>query len=93
MTATRLHRKSAIRLLNRTGSIAHKKKPGRPRVYSLEAMTAVKVAGEASARLCSRRFEPFLPELVRILKMIISAAVAQEGRTTGTAEKDRALIT
>ena len=65
---TGLHRKAAIRLLNRRNRPPGKKRSGRPKLYNLEVMTALKVAWEATDRLCSKRFQPFLPELVGILK-------------------------
>ncbi len=37
-------------------------------MYGLEAIAALKVAWEATDRLCSKRFHPFLPEMVGILK-------------------------
>lgn len=45
-----------------------KKKRGRPRLYGHEAMAAVRLAWEASDCLCSKRLQPFLPELASILK-------------------------
>ena len=63
-----MHRKAAIRLLNRRGGAPGKKRSGRPRLYGVEAMAALKLAWEASDRLCSKRFQPFLPELVGILR-------------------------
>jgi len=68
VAATGLHRKAVIRLLNRRGGSPGKKRSGRPRLYGLEAMAALKVAWEATDRLCSKRFHPFLPDLVGILK-------------------------
>ncbi len=68
VAATGLHRKAAIRLLNRRSIPAGRKRSGRPRLYSLEVVAALKVAWEATDRLCSKRFRPFLPELVGILK-------------------------
>jgi hypothetical protein len=65
---TKLHRKAAIRLLNRRGTSTGKKRSGRPKLYDLEVMAALKVSWEATDRLCSRRLHPFLPELVDILK-------------------------
>jgi hypothetical protein len=58
VAATGLHRKAAIRLLRRVSQKRIKKK-GRPKVYSLEAISALKVAWEASDRLCSKRLHPF----------------------------------
>lgn len=68
VAATGMHRKAVIRLLNRRGKSSGKKKRGRPRLYRLEAMAALKVAWEAGDCLCSKRLQPFLPELVGILK-------------------------
>ncbi len=68
VAATGLHRKAAVRLLNRARERGSKKKSGRPKLYSIEAISALKVAWEATDRLCSKRFQPFLPELVGILK-------------------------
>ncbi len=68
VAATGLHRKAAIRLLNRRIRPAERKRSGRPRLYGLEVMSALKVAWEATDRLCSKRFRPFLPELVGILR-------------------------
>ena len=68
VAATGLHRKATVRLLNRVGKKGSRKKSGRPKLYSLETISALKVAWEASDRLCSKRFQPFLPELVGILK-------------------------
>ena len=65
---TGLHRKSAVRLLNRRGGQVKRERRGRPPSYSLEAVAALRVAWEATDRLCSKRFRPFVPELVGILK-------------------------
>jgi hypothetical protein len=67
VAATGLHRKAAVRLINRTHRKSFKKRPGRPRFYSMEAAEALKIVWEAADCLCSRRLRPFLPELVGIL--------------------------
>ncbi len=67
--ATRLHRKSAIRLLGRKEGPTGQKRRGRHRLYSVDAIKALKVAWEASDHLCSKRLQPFLPELVQVLRM------------------------
>ena len=67
VAATKVHRKAAIRMLNRVSRKRDAKRPGRPRLYSLEAMSALKSVWEAADRLCSKRLHPFLPELVGIL--------------------------
>jgi hypothetical protein len=68
VATTGMHRKAVIRLLNRRSRSSGSKKRGRPRLYRHEAMVALKVAWEASDCLCSKRLQPFLPELVGILK-------------------------
>ncbi len=68
VATTGLHRKAVIRLLNRVSKPIGVKKRGRPRLYDMKVMAALKVAWEATDRLCSTRLRPFLPELVGILK-------------------------
>jgi hypothetical protein len=68
VATTGIHRKAVIRLLNRRSRFSGSKKKGRPRSYRHEAMVALKVAWEASDCMCSRRLQPFPPELVGILK-------------------------
>jgi hypothetical protein len=66
--ATHLHRKSAIRLLNREEVATGKRRRGRPKLYGIEVIVTLKAVWEASDHLCSRRLHPFLPELVRVLR-------------------------
>jgi hypothetical protein len=75
---TGLNRKSAIRLLNRRRSPPGKKKAGRPRLYGLEVVAVLKVAWEATDRLCSRRLQPFLGELLRVLMEKGEIKITQE---------------
>ncbi len=75
---TRYHRKSAIRLLHQTNKPRANKKRGRPRQYSAVVAGALRVAWEATDRLCSKRLQPFLPELVQVLR--------RHGETTMSAE-------
>ncbi len=56
------HRKAAIRLLRRGNQARAGKKGGRSRQYSPAVAGALKVAWEATDRLCSKRLQPFLPE-------------------------------
>jgi hypothetical protein len=64
---TGLHRKAAIRLLNRLSQPGAGRRRGRPAVYK-EVMEPLRVVWEASDRLCSRRLQPFLPEMIRVLR-------------------------
>ena len=62
------HRKAAIRLLRRKNRSDTNKKRGRPSRYSPSVIGALKVAWEATDRLCSKRLQPFLPEMVTVLR-------------------------
>jgi len=73
-----MHRKSVIRLLNRRSRSSGSKKRGRPRLYRHEAMVALKATWEASDCLCSKRLQPFLPELVGILKRCGELTMTEE---------------
>ena len=72
------HRKTAIRLLHHGNQARTNKKRGRPRQYGTAVAGALRVAWEATDRLCSKRLCPFLPELVMILR--------RHGDSTMTAE-------
>jgi hypothetical protein len=78
VATTRMHRKSVIRLLNGKHRSIGKEKRGRPRLYGHEAMGALRLAWEASDCLCSKRLQPFLPELVSILKRCSELMVTEE---------------
>lgn len=65
---TSMHRKGAIRLLNKTSRTRMLKKRGRKRKYGREVAAALAEVWEASDRLCSARLKPFLPEMVRVLR-------------------------
>ena len=65
---TGCHRKAAIRLFRRGNQPKTNKKRGRPRRYGANVAEALRVAWEATDRLCSKRLHPFLPELVPILR-------------------------
>ncbi len=75
---TGCHRKAAIRLFRRRNQPGTNKKRGRPRQYSAAMAGALRVAWEATDRLCSKRLHPFLPELVKVLR--------RHGDSTITAE-------
>ena len=64
---TGLHRKAAIRLISRPGQPGAGKRRGRPAMYQdvLQPLIAI---WEASDRLCSKRLQPFLPEMIRVLR-------------------------
>jgi hypothetical protein len=65
---TGLHRKAAIRLLNRLSQPRASKRRGRPRKYGTEVTGALKAIWEVGDRLCSKRLQPFIPEMVKVLR-------------------------
>ncbi|MCH8745531.1 MAG: hypothetical protein IIB31_07790 [Chloroflexi bacterium] len=65
---TGYHRKAAIRLLGQRGKRKPVGRRGRTKQYGVEVVAALKEAWEASDRMCSRRLQPFLPELVEALE-------------------------
>ena len=67
VATTGMHRKAVIRSLNQMGRSRGNRKTGRPSLYGPEAMAALKVVWKATDCLCSKRLQPFLPELVGIL--------------------------
>ena len=68
MRVTGLHRKAAIRLLNRTHQHRKGKQRGRPRRYGSDVAGVLQVIWEASDRICSKRLQPFLPEMMTVLR-------------------------
>ncbi len=65
---TGYHRDSAIRLLRHPPASAGSRR-GRPRSYGLAVSQALKKVWEAANGICSKRLEPFIPELVAVLEM------------------------
>jgi hypothetical protein len=63
---TGYHRKAAIRLLFKVPQLASRHR-GRPSQYSA-LITPLYNIWEASDRLCSKRLQPFLPEMIRVLR-------------------------
>ena len=72
------HRKAAIRLLRRGNQLRRNKKRGCPRQYDATVAGALRVAWEATDRLCSKRLHPFLPELVTVLRRHGDSAITSE---------------
>lgn len=65
---TGYHRKAAIRLLCGGWRSKPASQRGRARQYGPEVAAALKAGWEASDRMCSKRLQPFLPELVEVLE-------------------------
>lgn len=62
------HRKAAIRLLHRLSHPVPRKRQGRPPEYGAEVSAMLKEIWEASDRICSKRLQPFLPEMIKVLR-------------------------
>ena len=65
---TGLHRKAAIRLLNRTFKPAYKRRRGRQRKYNSAVVESLRAVWEASDRLCFKRLKPFMSEIIGVLR-------------------------
>jgi|TARA_Y100000310_G_C20597994_1_gene771507 hypothetical protein len=77
---TGYHRKAAIRLLRRPWKGKAVGRRGRARQYGIEVVAALKGAWEASDRMCSKRLQPFLPELVGVLERHSELSLAGDVR-------------
>jgi hypothetical protein len=64
---TGYHRKAAVRLLGRFGKAKGARRRGRPAKYQ-DVVAPLKAIWEASDRLCSKRLQPFIPEMVKMLR-------------------------
>lgn len=67
VTVTGYHRKAVIRLLRRSKVRHRDSRRGRPATY-VDVIQPLKAIWEASDRLCSRRLQPFIPEMVEVLR-------------------------
>ena len=68
IATTGYHRKSAIRVLKRSPKPRGLKKPGRQKIYRGEVVQVLEQIWEICGRICSKRLQPFLPEIVTILE-------------------------
>lgn len=82
VASTGYHRKYAIRLLNRGSPPQPRKhKPGRQKVYQGEVVAALEQLWEICGRICSRRLQPFLPELLTVLERCQEVVLPPEVKT------------
>jgi hypothetical protein len=68
VATTGYHRKYAIRILKHGPKPKGLKKPGRHKVYQGEVVQALERIWEVCGRICSKRLQPFLPEMVSVLE-------------------------
>jgi hypothetical protein len=68
VAVTHYHRKYAIRLLGHGRPRRSNKKHGLAKVYQGEVVVALEQIWEVCGRICSKRLQPFLPEMVKVLE-------------------------
>mgnify|MGYP005841627541 CR=1 FL=1 len=78
------HRKAAIRLLRKGRKPKRWDRRGRPRVYTNQVKAALLEVWEVCGQVCSKRLQPFLPEIVEVLE--------REGELTLPPETERLLV-
>ena len=92
---TGLHRKALIRALRTPTRLTAGGKAGRPKRYGLEAAMALKTLWEASDRVCAKRLQPFLPELLADLErhgeLVLEQDVRNHVSSMSAATNDRLL--
>lgn len=71
------HRKSAVRMLRR-GRPASQARSGRGPAYKGDVVEVLRMAWEAADHLCSRRLQPFLPELLPVLQRCGNRQISAE---------------
>ena len=92
---TGLHRKSLIRSLKIRPDPKRGGKRPRPRKYGPEVVSALKAVWESSDRMCGKRLQPFLPELMEALErhgeLALAEGVKERLREMSAATVDRLL--
>jgi hypothetical protein len=68
VATTGYHRKYATRLLKHGFPRRSSQKHGLPKVYHGEVVVALEQIWEVCGRICSKRLQPFLPEMVKVLE-------------------------
>lgn len=68
VATTGYHRKHAIRVLKHGPKPKGLKKPGRRKVYHGQVVEYLEQIWEICGRICSKRLQPFLPEMVSVLE-------------------------
>ena len=78
--ATHYHRKYAIRLLRHGPKPRGLKKTGRKKIYQGTVVEALIQIWEICGRICSRRLQPFLPEIIRVLEQHQELSLSTEDK-------------
>lgn len=78
IATTGYHRKYAIRVLKHNFPPKGLKKPGRRKVYQGEVVQVLEQVWEICGRICSKRLQPFLPEIVTVLERCEELSLSAE---------------
>ncbi len=76
VAATGYHRKYAIRVLRQAGGKRLIRKRGRKKIYQGEVVVALEQIWEVCGRICSKRLQPFLPEILKVLERVNALALS-----------------
>ncbi len=78
IATTDYHRKYAIRVLKHRPKPKGLKKPGRQKIYQGEVVQVLEQIWEICGRICSKRLQPFLPEMVAVLERCHELSLSEE---------------
>jgi len=78
IATTGYHRKYAIRVLKHRPKPKGLKKPGRQKIYQGEVVQVLEQIWEICGRICSKRLQPFLPEMVAVLERCHELSLSEE---------------
>jgi hypothetical protein len=81
VATTGCHRKYAIRVLKHGPQPKGLKKPGRRKVYQGEVVQVLEQIWEICGRICSKRLQPFLPEMVSVLERCHELSLSEDTQT------------
>lgn len=81
VAVTRYNRKYAIQLLRKGPSKRSVKKAGRRRRYGPEVTAALAQVWKASGRICGKRLQPFVEEMVEVLERHAELVIGADTRT------------
>jgi len=68
IAATGYHRKVATQILKHGQPRCSGKKHGLPKIYQGDVVVALGQIWEVCGRICSKRLQPFLPEMLKVLE-------------------------
>jgi hypothetical protein len=81
VATTGYHRKYAIRLLKHGRPRRSNKQHGLQKVYQGEVVVALEQIWEVCGRICSKRLQPFLPEMVKVLERCGELQLSEQTKT------------